>query len=54
MKDGVDIPANIEVSGNPRPYFPADEFEEMMDILRHEPMQNKAKSIEKEQFMIDK
>jgi hypothetical protein len=36
MKDGVDIPANIEVSGNPRLYFPADKFEEIMNILRHE------------------
>ena len=36
MKDGVDIPANVEVSGNARLYFPASKFEEIMNVLRHE------------------
>jgi hypothetical protein len=36
MKDGVDIPENIEVSGHPRLYFPSDKFEEIVNVLRHE------------------
>lgn len=36
MKDGVNIPANVEVDGHPRLHFPASKFEEIMNILRHE------------------
>ena len=36
MKDGVNIPENIEISGRPRLHFPAVKFEEIMNILRHE------------------
>ena len=36
MKEGVSMPENIEVSGNPRLHFPASRFEELMDVLRHE------------------
>ena len=36
MKDGVSIPANIEVAGNPRLHLPASKFEEIMNVLRHE------------------
>ena len=36
MKEGVNIPANIEVGGKPRLYFPSSKFEEIMNVLRHE------------------
>ena len=36
MKDGVNIPTNVEITGRPRLYFPANKFEEIMNILRHE------------------
>lgn len=36
MKDGVSMPANVEVAGNPRLHFPASKFEEIMSVLRHE------------------
>ena len=36
MKEGVSIPANIEVSGHPRLHFPANKFEEIMNVLWHE------------------
>lgn len=36
MKDGESIPANIEIGGHPRLYFPASKFEEIMNVLRHE------------------
>ena len=36
MKEGVAIPANVEVGGRPRLYFPASLYDEIMDILRHE------------------
>ena len=36
MKKGVNIPANVESAGNPILYFPAANFEEIMNILRHE------------------
>ena len=36
MKEGVDLPANIDVGGHPRLHFPASKFEEIMNVLRHE------------------
>lgn len=36
IKEGVRMPANIEISGHPRLNFPASKFEEIMNILRHE------------------
>lgn len=36
MKEGVDIPANRDLGGRPRLYFPATEYEEIMNVLRHE------------------
>jgi len=36
MKDGVNIPENVELSGRPRLFFPALKFEEIMNVLRHE------------------
>jgi len=36
MKEGQNIPANIEISGKPRLYFPSSKFEEIMNVLRHE------------------
>ena len=36
MKEGVNIPANVESSGQPKLHFPASKFEEIMNILRHE------------------
>ena len=36
MKEGVALPENIEAGGNPRLHFPADKFEEIMNVLRHE------------------
>ena len=36
MKDGVSIPDNIEVGGHPRLHFPAGQFEEIMNVLRHD------------------
>lgn len=36
MKDGVDMPANVEISGHPRLYYSTGKFEEIMNILRHE------------------
>jgi len=36
MKDGVNIPANIEISGKPRLHFPAGKFEEIMNVFRYE------------------
>ena len=36
MKDGVDIPANTDIGGKPRLYFPTSKFEEIMNVLRHE------------------
>ena len=36
MKEGVSIPANIEVGGYPRLHFPAGKFEEIMNVLRHD------------------
>lgn len=36
MKDGENIPENIEISGHPRLYFSSDKFEEIMNVLRHE------------------
>jgi len=36
MKEGVNIPANAEVSGKPRLNFPASKFDEIMKVLWHE------------------
>jgi len=36
MKDGVNVPANVEIAGNPRLHFPAGKFAEIMNVLRHE------------------
>lgn len=36
MKDGVDIPANVEISGKPKLHFHTSKFEEIMNVLRHE------------------
>jgi hypothetical protein len=36
MKEGVSIPANIEVAGHPRLHFPTGKFEEIMNVLRHD------------------
>ena len=36
MKEGVNIPANVESSGKPKLHFPSSKFEEIMNILRHE------------------
>ncbi|MBW2480726.1 MAG: hypothetical protein JRF38_12110 [Deltaproteobacteria bacterium] len=36
MKDGVSIPTNVVVGDQPRLYFPAGKFEEIINVLRHE------------------
>lgn len=36
MKEGQNIPANIEIAGKPRLYFPSGKYGEIMDMLRHE------------------
>lgn len=36
MKEGENIPANAEVSGKPRLYFPDSKFEEIMNVLRYD------------------
>ena len=36
MKEGVSIPANIEVGGHARLHFPTGKFEEIMNVLRHD------------------
>ena len=36
MKEGVSMPENVEIGGQPRLHFPAAKFEEIMNVLRHE------------------
>ena len=36
IKEGLNIPANVDAGGKPRIYFPSGKFEEIMNVLRHE------------------
>lgn len=36
MKEGENIPDNIEIGGHPRLHFPSAKFGEIMNVLRHE------------------